>query len=213
MNEIVAGRDDRLKGSNVVGMLSRSCVDPLTPDWRDVSLEDVARGLAATRRFIGQARVPFIVAAHSLHVADHAPRKFRLAALLHDGHEYVTGDIITPIARALDKLRPGSAAGLDWIKRGVDQAIASRVFDAYATAAAFADGAAIEAEILVEEMRSTEVKRADRLAFEIENDLRFRVGPLDNDYFDMTEAFAASQWLDAVRKATEARFAGQGAAA
>lgn len=204
--------DDRLRGSNVVGMLSRSCVDPIAPDWRAVSLEDAAHGLARLRRFVAQTRTPFNIAGHCLHVADLAPRKFRLAALLHDGHEYVVGDIATPIARALETLQPGAAAALEWIKRGLDQAIARRVFDAYAPNADLARGAAIEAEILVEEMRSTEVKRADRLAFEIENDLRFRVGPLDNDYFDMTEAFAASQWLEAVRKATVARFAEQGAA-
>ena len=207
MNEIVARSDDRLRGAFVFEMLSHSRVDLLAPDWRAVSLEDMAHGLARIRRFVGQTRVPFNDAAHSLHVADLAPRKFRLAALLHDGHEYVTNDVITPLILALDALQPGAAAGLDWIKRGLDHVIARRVIDAYAPAT-IARGAAIEAEIVVEEMRSADVRDADRLAFEIENDLRFRAAPLANDYFDMTEAFAASQWLEALRAATEARFAG-----
>jgi 5'-deoxynucleotidase YfbR-like HD superfamily hydrolase len=201
--------DDRPRGAFVFEMLSRSRVDLLAPDWRDVSLEDMAHGLVRVRRFVGQSRVPFNDAAHSLHVADLAPRNLRLAALLHDGHEYVINDVITPFVRALDTLTPGAAAATDYIKRGLDQAIARRVIDAYA-ATTIARGAAIEAEILVEEMRSAEVRRADHLAFEIENDLRFRAAPLANDYFDMTEAFAATQWLEALRAATVARFVEQG---
>ena len=205
--------DERPRGAFVFEMLSRSCVDILSPEWRNISLEDMARGLAGIRRFVGQTRITINDAAHSLHVADLAPRKFRLAALLHDGHEHVIGDQITPFVAALDALRPGAAAGIEWIKRGLDQAIAWRVIDSYAPVGRVAEGASLEAEILVAEMWSAEVRRADRLAFEIEDDLRFRAAPLANDYFDMTEAFAATQWLDALRAATEARFAGQGAAA
>ena len=67
-----------------------------------ISIEDVADQLSKINRFAGATRVPYSVAQHSDHVskivkARGGPKIAQLAGLLHDVHEMVTGDIITPV--------------------------------------------------------------------------------------------------------------------
>ena len=86
-------------------MLSGRRLDLLDPSPLDVEIEDVAHGLSRVPRWNGQTKGDwaFSVAQHSvlveriagLTVPDLAP-KWRLAALLHDGPEYVIGDLISP---------------------------------------------------------------------------------------------------------------------
>ncbi|WP_156386434.1 HD family hydrolase [Aureimonas sp. Leaf454] len=84
-------------------MLSGRRLDLLDPSPLDIEIEDIAHGLARVARWNGQTRGEhaFSVAQHSLIVeasvrfADDDPR-WRLAALLHDGPEYVIGDMISP---------------------------------------------------------------------------------------------------------------------
>lgn len=86
-------------------MLSGRRLDLLDPSPLDVEIEDIAHGLARVPRWNGQTsgEWAFSVAQHSLLVEritgliapDLAPR-WRLAALLHDGPEYVIGDLISP---------------------------------------------------------------------------------------------------------------------
>ncbi len=86
-------------------MLSGRRLDLLDPSPLDVEIEDVAHGLSRVPRWNGQTAGDwaFSVAQHSvlveriagLTVPDLAP-KWRLAALLHDGPEYVIGDLISP---------------------------------------------------------------------------------------------------------------------
>ena len=80
-------------------------VNIFDPDPGTIRLADIAWGLARLPRFNGQTCLPWNVAAHSL-LAEHlappgTPDDARLAILLHDAHEYVTGDIITPVKQAL----------------------------------------------------------------------------------------------------------------
>jgi hypothetical protein len=68
----------------------------------NVHLADIAKGLSHIRRFNGQTRVGYNVAAHSLHVCDivrraHGTPAAQLAALHHDAHEYLIGDITSPV--------------------------------------------------------------------------------------------------------------------
>jgi 5'-deoxynucleotidase YfbR-like HD superfamily hydrolase len=86
-------------------MLSGRRLDLLDPSALDVEIEDIAHGLARVARWNGQTR-----GAHIFSVAQHAllveciarqrepnlDRPLRLAVLLHDGPEYVIGDMITP---------------------------------------------------------------------------------------------------------------------
>ncbi len=91
-------------------MLSGRRLDLLDPSPLDIEIEDIAHGLARVARWNGQTRGDhtFSVAEHSLLVeaivgdlSPALPRKFRLAALLHDGPEYVIGDLISPFKAAL----------------------------------------------------------------------------------------------------------------
>ncbi|KQT88288.1 HD family hydrolase [Aurantimonas sp. Leaf443] len=84
-------------------MLSGRRLDLLDPSPLDIEIEDIAHGLARVARWNGQTRGDhaFSVAQHSLIVerivaASEPDPRWRLAALLHDGPEYVIGDMISP---------------------------------------------------------------------------------------------------------------------
>ena len=87
-------------------MRSGRRLDLLDPSPLDVEIEDIAHGLARVARWNGQtggAHI-FSVAQHTLLVdailrhrmPNALDRRLRLAVLLHDGPEYVIGDMITP---------------------------------------------------------------------------------------------------------------------
>lgn len=66
------------------------------------SIEEIAHSLAQINRFTGHASRPYSVAEHSLLVADLARMEgasaiVQLAALMHDAHESITGDISSPV--------------------------------------------------------------------------------------------------------------------
>jgi 5'-nucleotidase len=91
-------------------MLSGRRLDLLDPSPLDIEIEDIAHGLARVARWNGQTRGDhtFSVAEHSLLVEAIASdldeglsNEYRLAALLHDGPEYVIGDLISPFKAAL----------------------------------------------------------------------------------------------------------------
>jgi uncharacterized protein len=91
-------------------MLSGRRLDLLDPSPMDIEIEDIAHGLARVARWNGQTigDHAFSVAQHSLIVEEIAayiepeltPQE-RLMALLHDGSEYVIGDMISPFKNAL----------------------------------------------------------------------------------------------------------------
>ncbi len=91
-------------------MLSGRRLDLLDPSPVDVEIEDIAHGIARVARWNGQTSgpLPFNVAQHSLIVEEFCgelkpgwPVKWRLAALLHDGPEFVIGDMISPFKAQL----------------------------------------------------------------------------------------------------------------
>ncbi|MDJ0857469.1 MAG: HD family hydrolase [Dinoroseobacter sp.] len=91
-------------------MLSGRRLDLLDPTPVDIEIEDIAHGLAFVARWNGQTvgDYAYSVAEHSLLVEalytrmiPQAPAKWRLAALLHDGPEYVIGDMISPVKAAV----------------------------------------------------------------------------------------------------------------
>ena len=91
-------------------MLSGRRLDLAQPSPMDIEIEDIAHGLARVARWNGQTR-----GAHALSVAEHSllveqiTRKLApglgpeawLTALLHDGPEYVIGDMISPFKAIL----------------------------------------------------------------------------------------------------------------
>ena len=91
-------------------MLSGRRLDLLDPSPLDIEIEDIAHGLARVARWNGQTigEHAFSVAQHSLVVEELCRRlspgigpKECLMALLHDGPEYVIGDMISPFKAAL----------------------------------------------------------------------------------------------------------------
>lgn len=91
-------------------MLSGRRLDLLSPDPKDIEIEDIAHGLARVARWNGQTKGAhaFSVAQHSLIVTDIVnvlrpdfTSNELLAALLHDAPEYVIGDLISPFKTAI----------------------------------------------------------------------------------------------------------------
>jgi 5'-deoxynucleotidase YfbR-like HD superfamily hydrolase len=91
-------------------MLSGRRLNLLDPSPIDVEIDDIAHGLARVARWNGQTHGPYAysVAQHctlvEALVAEERPsidRRWRLAALLHDGPEYVIGDMISPFKSAI----------------------------------------------------------------------------------------------------------------
>ena len=69
-------------------------------------LREISHSLAQINRFTGHCKRPYSVAEHSLLVlslarADGAPTVLQLAALLHDAHECIVGDVASPIKAEL----------------------------------------------------------------------------------------------------------------
>ena len=92
-------------------MLSGRKLDILSPSPIDIEIEDIALGLSRVARWNGQTigNHSYSVAQHSLLVEEiftqnnpQSQIKWSLAALLHDGPEYVIGDLITPFKYALN---------------------------------------------------------------------------------------------------------------
>jgi hypothetical protein len=81
-------------------------LDILDPKPEQVTLEDVAFSLAHLNRFNGHAGT-YSVAEHSVHVSRAVPERLARAALLHDVAEYVTGDMSSPMKRAMWEILSG----------------------------------------------------------------------------------------------------------
>jgi 5'-deoxynucleotidase YfbR-like HD superfamily hydrolase len=82
-------------------------VDLRNPDPATITLSDIARGLAACRRYAGRG---LSVAEHSVLVCRRLreleqPPDVQLAGLLHDAAEYVTGDVTRPTKACLRGFR------------------------------------------------------------------------------------------------------------
>ena len=73
--------------------------DPSPEDY--AAIETIADALAKMNRFNGGTRFPFSVARHSIIMSQQVPQPYKLEALLHDAHETVVGDIVTPMKLAV----------------------------------------------------------------------------------------------------------------
>ena len=93
-------------------------IDMLEPRAADVDFHEMALTLAHIPRFNACTEKPISVAQHLLIAALAAPVELRPWVLLHDAHEAVIGDIITPVVAALDAIyvtRCGTTPS-DWHK-------------------------------------------------------------------------------------------------
>ena len=152
-------------------MLSGRRLDLLDPRPEDIAIEDIAHGLARVARWNGQTTGShiFSVAQHSLLVeaiftaeAPHAGPASTLAALLHDGAEYVVGDLISPFKAAL---------GSDY------KAVEERVLAAIHARFRLTEAAAMEMRRIKEADRAAARLEASALAGFSENEATLFFGP------------------------------------
>lgn len=109
-----------------------------SPDYRMVSLVDIAAHLSQTNRYNGSTKRNWNIAVHSvlaamLYVHDCAKREepadalTTLLILMHDAHEAYTSDITNPLQGAFERLVPGFKAALKKLQRDWDVEIAKKV--------------------------------------------------------------------------------------
>jgi hypothetical protein len=105
-------RDTTARGTDpkpVARMISGRLVDLEHPDPASIRVEDLAHALARISRFAGNINGWWSVADHALLcrelICEAGASELALAALHHDSHEAITGDLITPVRALLDPAR------------------------------------------------------------------------------------------------------------
>jgi uncharacterized protein len=113
--------DDHCAAGLPVETPSGRVVDLLDPDPATISIDDIAHALAMLCRFAGNVRRFWSVADHALLcrelVCEACHAGLALAALHHDSHEALIGDITVPVAQLLDR------GTLGQVRRRLDEAI------------------------------------------------------------------------------------------
>lgn len=77
----------------------------LDPQPDQICIEDIAHALSHICRFNGQADFFYSVAEHSMMCASMAEPEDKFAALMHDGSEYVAGDVVRPLKQLLPEYK------------------------------------------------------------------------------------------------------------
>ena len=80
-----------------IGTFSGRQVSLTAPKPHQISIEDIAKGLAKLCRFNGQSKWFYSVAQHSVLVSMAVPKEHALWGLLHDAAEAFLGDLATPV--------------------------------------------------------------------------------------------------------------------
>lgn len=73
--------------------------DLARPETGQVAIGDIALALSHLCRFAGRTERFYSVAEHSVHCSYLVPPRDAFAALMHDAHEAVIGDVIAPVKR------------------------------------------------------------------------------------------------------------------
>jgi hypothetical protein len=112
---------------------SGKAVSLLSVDPSSIEIEDIAVHLSRINRYNGATTFPYSVAQHSRLVCqivrDSSPTDYaaQLWAVLHDAHEFVTGDKTRPFQQALKALLPtGWPDPVKAMQECLDKAIAQR---------------------------------------------------------------------------------------
>jgi hypothetical protein len=93
---------------------------PLAPTPESISIDAIAYGLARIYRFGGQTSQAYSVAEHCVRVSRLLPDRLKLAGLLHDAHEALSGfgDVASPVKKLAPVVKE--------IEGRIDRAIAER---------------------------------------------------------------------------------------
>jgi 5'-deoxynucleotidase YfbR-like HD superfamily hydrolase len=106
-------------------------VDLAAPDLARITPRAMAHTLARLNRWAGNTELPVTDAQHSVLVREifvrlHPElRSQAIHPLLHDGHEYLLGDLTRPFQQALEQRLPGFVRHVEAIKGETDAAIRS----------------------------------------------------------------------------------------
>lgn len=105
-------------------MPSGKHVYPLDLKLDDITLDDMAHNLGQICRYNGSVDEFYSVAEHSVLISqalerDGYPPMTQLQGQLHDGHEYIYGDMIRPLKNAIAEISPAAASML---KQAADRA-------------------------------------------------------------------------------------------
>jgi hypothetical protein len=136
---------------------------PAIDELAEFPAEQIAKQLGKLCRYAGATPDHYSVARHSLVVAALAPDdpQHKMAALLHDAHETLTGDILRPMTRMLGGF---SRHEIYDIQRAIDQQLYSLIgFDpcpAVLKAVADADDTACKLEMQLLGKLSSEITDA-----------------------------------------------------
>ena len=101
------------------------------PNPADVDPAEIAASLSGINRYLNHTREPWNVAEHSLLcealLPDGTSATTRLLVLLHDAHEAYTGDMPTPVKRALMELNPSALVAFKTLQEGIQRAVHARL--------------------------------------------------------------------------------------
>lgn len=92
-------------------------LDYAQPTVDQISIQDIATGLANCCRFAGQCNSYYSVAQHSVMASWIVPEGYALAALLHDAAEAYIGDIVHPLKSLLIEYRAIEACLMEQIAK------------------------------------------------------------------------------------------------
>lgn len=87
--------------TNTIHQIFGSAIDPFETLNNNYCIRSIAWSLSMQCRFNGQVRNFYSVAEHSYILSHLVPRKYALAALMHDAAEAYIGDVVVPIKRKL----------------------------------------------------------------------------------------------------------------
>lgn len=112
-------------------MPSGKHVYPLHVTLDDINIDDMAHNLGQICRYNGSVDEFYSVAEHSFNISDALRRDgalplVQLQGLLHDGPEYITGDMIRPLKNALRNEVPAAAALLKRVDDDIADLIAAK---------------------------------------------------------------------------------------
>lgn len=129
----------------LTGLVDLNNIDPAT-----ITIAAMSHGLGKLDRWAGALEVPFYVAQHSGLVVDIFRRMFPhlpvIYPRLHDGHEYLIGDVTQPTEASMATALPTFSTDLATLKADIDIAIRKR-FDLPAPTLEIAEAVAIADQI------------------------------------------------------------------
>lgn len=92
-------------GGTIMQAFSGAPFDILAPRARDIRALDIAESLSKINRFTGHTIPTYSVAQHCLLVSYLLDGSgYEMEGLFHDAHEYITGDISSPMKNAIKEM-------------------------------------------------------------------------------------------------------------